>query len=74
MTPPPDLNTAIKHPMVYIEMGFAFCFAIYGSFIAGCYKLYGGTKNALNDDNFLTLTGCLGSLANCSSRLFWEYL
>jgi len=43
-----------------------------GVLIAGNVKSYGSIK--INDDNFLTIVGSLGSVANSLSRLFWGFM
>lgn len=67
-----SLKDAVTEPKFYIFVMFIALSACFGMFVAFNYKEYG--LNHIRDDQFLTLVGSMGGIANGISRIFWGTL
>jgi len=63
------LKDAFVKPTFYVYMLFIALSSAFGMFVAFNYKEYG--LNNIKDDEFLTLVGSMGGIANGFSRIFW---
>lgn len=67
-----NLKDALTQPTFYVYVVFIALSSCFGMFIAFNYKEYG--LNNIKDDQFLTLVGSMGGIANGLSRIFWGTL
>lgn len=67
-----SLKDAFIQPLFYVYVLFIALSASFGMFVAFNYKEYG--LNNIKDDQFLTLVGSMGGIANGLSRIFWGTL
>ncbi|OMJ89822.1 hypothetical protein SteCoe_7903 [Stentor coeruleus] len=65
----PSIKAGIKTKMFWVIFAMGFCSIMPGIYLASAYKSFG--KEKINDDEFLTIVGSVGSIFNGSFRYFW---
>jgi hypothetical protein len=65
----PSIKDGLKTKLFWITFAMGFCSIMPGIYLASAYKSFG--KEKINDDEFLTIVGSVGSVFNGSFRYFW---